>query len=145
MRQVLRGSMNPDGGPLSAADAHQTHPGKLGDLLRKPGVGQVFTWWQGQRLGRERQGQDGRIRRVYFAIDGRGRQIPRQEGESRIDRRLDLLLRHIQAQIQGELKRDDGTPLELVEVIWVRPGIWPSCLSKGAVTEEAMTSGLAPG
>ena len=36
-------------------------------------------------------------------------------------------------------------PLELVEVIWFSPGIWPNWRSSGAVTDEAMTSGLAPG
>ena len=29
--------------------------------------------------------------------------------------------------------------------IWDMPGIWPSCLSSGAVTDETMTSGPAPG
>ena len=36
-------------------------------------------------------------------------------------------------------------PPELVEVIWFRPGICPNWRSSGAVTEEAITSGLAPG
>ena len=36
-------------------------------------------------------------------------------------------------------------PLELTEVICVSPGIWPNWRSSGAVTAEAMTSGLAPG
>src|SRR5690242_933436 len=36
-------------------------------------------------------------------------------------------------------------PPELTDVIWLRPGIWPNCRSSGAVTEEAITSGLAPG
>ena len=36
-------------------------------------------------------------------------------------------------------------PSELVDVIWSSPGTWPNCRSKGAVTEEAITSGLAPG
>src|SRR3954452_108973 len=36
-------------------------------------------------------------------------------------------------------------PSELVEVICVRPGSWPNCRSSGAVTLEAITSGLAPG
>ena len=36
-------------------------------------------------------------------------------------------------------------PCELVEVIWFRPGTCPNCRSSGAVTEEAITSGLAPG
>src|SRR5881398_3847392 len=33
-------------------------------------------------------------------------------------------------------------PNELVEVIWFRPGIWPNWRSSGAVTEDAITSGL---
>jgi hypothetical protein len=36
-------------------------------------------------------------------------------------------------------------PAELVEDIWLSPGIWPNCTSSGAVTEEVITSGLAPG
>ena len=36
-------------------------------------------------------------------------------------------------------------PAELTELIWLRPGICPSCTSSGAVTEDAITSGLAPG
>ena len=36
-------------------------------------------------------------------------------------------------------------PKELAEVIWVRPGTCPNCRSRGPVTDEAMTSGLAPG
>ena len=36
-------------------------------------------------------------------------------------------------------------PLELVEVIWLSPAICPSWRSSGEVTDEAMTSGLAPG
>ena len=36
-------------------------------------------------------------------------------------------------------------PPELVEDIWFSPGICPNCTSSGAVTEEVMTSGLAPG
>jgi hypothetical protein len=36
-------------------------------------------------------------------------------------------------------------PAELVEDIWLSPGIWPNCTSSGAVTDETITSGLAPG
>ena len=36
-------------------------------------------------------------------------------------------------------------PAELVDVICLRPGTWPNCRSSGAVTDEAITSGLAPG
>ena len=36
-------------------------------------------------------------------------------------------------------------PKELVEVIWLSPGTCPNCRSRGAVTDEVITSGLAPG
>jgi hypothetical protein len=36
-------------------------------------------------------------------------------------------------------------PPELVDDICFNPGIWPSWRSSGAVTDEAITSGLAPG
>src|SRR6516165_9999395 len=36
-------------------------------------------------------------------------------------------------------------PAELVDDIWFSPGIWPNCTSSGAVTDEVITSGLAPG
>ena len=36
-------------------------------------------------------------------------------------------------------------PPELADDIWLSPGIWPNWRSKGAVTDEVMTSGLAPG
>ena len=37
------------------------------------------------------------------------------------------------------------TPSALVEVSWVRPGIWLSCCSSGVATEEAIVCGSAPG
>jgi hypothetical protein len=36
-------------------------------------------------------------------------------------------------------------PPELVEDIWFSPGICPNWRSSGAVIEEVITSGLAPG
>ena len=36
-------------------------------------------------------------------------------------------------------------PNELTEVIISSPLIWPNCRSSGVVTDDAMTSGLAPG
>ncbi len=36
-------------------------------------------------------------------------------------------------------------PPELVESICLSPGVWPNWRSSGAVTDEAITSGLAPG
>ena len=40
---------------------------------------------------------------------------------------------------------DLGPRKELVEVICAKPASWPNWRSIGAVTEEAITSGLAPG
>ncbi len=37
------------------------------------------------------------------------------------------------------------TPAALVELMRVRPDIWPNWRSSGAVTVRAITSGLAPG
>ncbi len=36
-------------------------------------------------------------------------------------------------------------PAEDCEVIWLRLASCPNCRSRGAVTEEVITSGLAPG
>ena len=36
-------------------------------------------------------------------------------------------------------------PDELAELIWLRLGIWPNWTSSGAVIEDVITSGLAPG
>ena len=36
-------------------------------------------------------------------------------------------------------------PPDELEVIWLRPGIWPNWRSSGAVTVVDTTSGLAPG
>ena len=36
-------------------------------------------------------------------------------------------------------------PSELVEVIWFKPGTSPNCRSSGAVIDDAITSGPAPG
>ena len=38
----------------------------------------------------------------------------------------------------------EAPPL-LADVIWLRPGISPNCRSSGAVTDDVITSGLAPG
>jgi len=36
-------------------------------------------------------------------------------------------------------------PVPLLEVIWLRPGIWPNCRSSGVATVAAVVSGSAPG
>ena len=44
-----------------------------------------------------------------------------------------------------KLKIESVVPAELTELICTRLGICPNCTSSGAVTDEVMTSGLAPG
>ena len=92
--------------PLAAADADQADAGLLGDLLRQPRVGDVLHLRQRQRLGGERQRQDRRIRRIDLGIDRRRRQIGGQQVAGRVDRRLHLLLRDVQADIEAELQGD---------------------------------------
>ena len=101
--------MNADRRPLAAGEAHEPDAGQLGNFLREPRVRHVFDLRQGQRIRGKRQGQDRRVRGVYLAVDRRGREVPRQEGEGRIDGRLDLLLGNVEREVQTELQRDDGT------------------------------------
>ena len=42
-------------------------------------------------------------------------------------------------------KKESEPPPELTDVICCRPGICPNCRSSGAVTDEAITCGPAPG
>ena len=58
---------------------------------------------------------------------------------------LDLLLRYVDVQAQVELQRDDRTSARTGRRHLLESGTWPNCRSSGAVTEDAMTSGLAPG
>ncbi len=46
---------------------------------------------------------------------------------------------------EPELQGDDRSPAELTELIWLRFGIWPSCTSSGAVTDDVITSGTGAG
>ena len=49
------------------------------------------------------------------------------------------------AKVTDRVSVITDAPPELVEDIWFRPGIWPNCRSSGAVIDEVITSGLAPG
>ena len=50
-----------------------------------------------------------------------------------------ILRSSVNCSVMAELAK------ELTEVIVASPLIWPNCRSSGVVTEEAITSGLAPG
>ena len=48
-------------------------------------------------------------------------------------------------QVQAELQGDDRGAGRALRGHLVQRGIWPNCRSSGAVTDEVITSGLAPG
>jgi len=58
---------------------------------------------------------------------------------------LHFLLGDVDVFIEVEFEGDDGAAAGADEVICFRPGIWPNWRSRGAVTEEAITSGPPPG
>ena len=49
----------------------------------------------------------------------------------------------LRPQKRNEVMTDE--PAELCDDIWLSDGICPNCRSSGAVTDEVITSGLAPG
>ena len=143
----LRGvGLNAHRGLLPAGDGDQAHAGDLGDLLRQVGVGRVFDLVQRKGVGVERQRHDRRVGGVDLAIDGRIGQVGGQKAVAGVDGRLHLLLGHVDVLVEIEFQRDDraaaaSSPRSSAS----GPGIWPNWRSKGAVTEEAITSGPAPG
>src|SRR5262249_25155864 len=67
------------------------------------------------------------------------------EGGAGVVARLDRLFGGAGGRARGRRQVMTLEPAELVDVICFRPGSWPNWRSSGAVTAEAMTSGLAPG
>ncbi len=49
------------------------------------------------------------------------------------------------SRVRSNCRVMTDSPKELVDTIDEMPAIWPSWRSSGAVTEEAITSGAAPG
>ena len=96
--------------PLAAADADETNAGELRDFLSESGVGKILDFRQRQRLGGERQREDGRIGGINLAVDRRiGESLGEKIG-SAIDGRLDLLLSDIDIQVQIKLQSDHRAP-----------------------------------
>ena len=93
--------------PLATAETDQANAGELRDFLRQPGINKVLYFRQRQGLRGDRQGENGRIRRINFVVDRRHRQIGGQQVAGRVDCRLHLLLGDIQTQVQTELQRND--------------------------------------
>ena len=102
--------LNAHGRPLAAADADETNAGELRDFLSESGVGKILDFRQRQRLGGERQREDGRIGGINLAVDRRiGESLGEKIG-SAIDGRLDLLLSNIDIQVQIKLQSDHRAP-----------------------------------
>ena len=93
-----RVDLDADRGPLAAAEAHQAHPRRLGELGGEARVDQVLDLGERQRRGAHREGEDGRIRGIDLAVDRRHRQIGRQEGGGGVDRGLHFLLGGIERE-----------------------------------------------
>ncbi len=91
---------------LPAANRHQAHARKLRNLLREIGIRVVLDLCKRQRIGRQRQRQNRRVRRIHLAVDGRVWQVSRQIRRRRIDGRLHFLLGHVDVFLQIELQRD---------------------------------------
>ena len=81
-------------------------PGSCDDLLGEPGVDHIVHLGQRLGLGGDGQGQHRRVGGIDLGVDRRRGQIGRQQIAGGVDRRLDLLLRDVEAELEGELQRD---------------------------------------
>ena len=102
--------LHPHRGPLPARQGHQAHAGDLRNLLRQPGVHQVFQPGQRHGVTVDRQRHDGRVRRVDLVVDRRVGQVGWQQVVRRVDGGLHLLLGHVQRHGKVELQGDDRSP-----------------------------------
>ncbi len=80
----------------------------LGQLLSHDRVGRVVHLVLGERVGGERQNQDGRVGRIDLAVVGIVGQIRRQIVASRVDGGLHVTRRGIDVAVQIELHGDAG-------------------------------------
>ena len=74
-----------------------------------------------------------------------GLDVAEQEVQAAINAASNLLPTDLPAPPGYSKVNPADAPPELVEDICARPGIWPNWRSSGAVTEDVITSGLAPG
>ena len=89
---------------------------------------------------------DRRVGRVHLGIDRRIGQVARQRRAGGIDRRLHVLRGGIDVAVELELQRDLADPERARRGHQsASDGICPKLRSSGAVTSDAMVSGLAPG
>ncbi len=104
--QRARVDLDPHRRPLAAGDGDQPDAGDLRDLLPQLRFRQALNVGQRHGLRRQRQGDDRRVGGVDLGVDRRRRQIDRQQVARRVDRRLHLLLGHVEREVEVELQRD---------------------------------------
>ena len=97
-----------DSGLLSAADGDQADAAELRNLGSEAGVDQVFDARERHGFGGEREGEDGRVGGIRFAVDGRDGKVGRQVALRGVDGRLHFLLGDVDVEVQGKLQHDDG-------------------------------------
>ena len=95
-------------GLLAAADAHQAHARQLGNFLREARVRKVFHLRERNRLGRQRQSQDRRVRGIGLAVNRWRGQIRGQIGLRGVDAGLHFLLGDVNIELERKLQDDDG-------------------------------------
>ena len=115
-------SLDADGRLLSTADADETDAGELGDLGGQAGIGIILNLGESQGIRKEGQGQDGGVRRIGFAIDGRSGQVCREIGSGGVDGLLNFLLSYVDAEGRLNSRVMTELPSELMEVICLSPG-----------------------
>ena len=145
-RERLKIGDDAHGGALAARQADQTDAGQLRYFLRQARVGQIFDLRQRQSFRCHRQSQHRRIGGIDLGVNRRRGQIGGQQVARRVDGGLHFLFGDVETEAEVELQcQQPMRPPQLIDDIWLRPGICPNCRSSGAVTAEVITSGLAPG
>ena len=134
-----------DGRLLVAFDGDQPDAGDLAQFLGQDGVGQVVDFGQGQFLGGELEGEDGGVGRVDFVKDGRVGHAVGEHSAGGVDGGLHVLGGGIYVPIQVELEGDGGGAKGADGGHLGKAADLAELPLQGSVTEEAMTSGLAPG
>ena len=105
-RHGARVRHHPYRGPLAAADADDADALDLRDLLGDARIDEILHFGERHRLGGHPQYQHRSIGRVDLGVYRRRGQVLRQQIRARADRRLNLLLRDVDGQLQSESQRD---------------------------------------
>ena len=103
--------LDADGRLLSAADGDQADAAELRNLGSEAGVDQVFDPRERHGVGSEREGKDGRIRGIGFAVDGRHGKVGGQVALRGVDGGLHFLLGDVDVEVQRKLQHDDGAAI----------------------------------